>query len=346
MHNKSFTVDGQATIVGGRNIADEYFGTGESALFTDLDVLAVGPAAGEAVKQFAGYWAAASAYPVKQLIAPASPRTVADVRQEWAQSRASPGADEYMQAVRRTPLVTRLLAGALEFEWAPARVLYDDPAKIREPPDKVDTHLLSRLQQALGRPQQELDLVSPYFVPGRQAVEAFQDLIANGVRIRVLTNSLASSDFAPVHAGYVRYREDLLRSGVELFEMKPHGPEVETEHVRLGSSSPSALHAKTFGVDRRRIFVGSFNLDPRSARLNTEMGLVIDSARLSTRLANVLDGPVRELAWQPRLDANGHVTWVDRSADGEQVLSSEPESGWLRRAWLSILSVLPIESLL
>ena len=350
MHNKAFIADSQGAIVGGRNIADEYFDAGAPVGFADLDVLAVGAVARDLSTEFDRYWNSASAYPAASVIAPAAPDAAADVRDTWDRVRQDPSANDYIDAVLETPLVLQLVHGQLAFEWTAAQVVSDDPGKVLKEFSDSELGMLPRLQTALGRPLRELDLVSPYFVPGKGGTRELLELGKRGVRVRVLTNALAVSDVGAVHAGYSKYREDLLRGGVRVYELKPgaapRSRNQQSKHERLGSSSAS-LHAKTFGVDRSRIFVGSFNLDPRSARLNTEMGVVIDSAPLAERLADTFDRIVPAEAYEVRLAPGGEgLRWLERTGDGEVLHRSEPHTGWLRRFWIHFLSLLPIEWLL
>ncbi|HYH40871.1 MAG TPA: phospholipase D family protein [Burkholderiales bacterium] len=350
MHNKSFVADSQAAIVGGRNIGDEYFDAGLAVGFADMDVLAVGRVVREVARDFDRYWNSESAYPAASLIAPAAPDTLAGQRDAWERSREEPGTVHYLDALRETTLVRSLLERSLQFEWVSAEVVSDDPAKVLQSPERRDSHMLPHLTNALGAPQRELDLVSPYFVPGKEGTKALLALVERGVQVRVLTNALATTDVPAVHAGYSRYREALLRGGVRLYELKP-GVDIRSGKDRGGSrgigSSTSGLHAKTFAVDRTRIFVGSFNLDPRSARLNTEMGVVLDSPVLAQRLSGFFDTVVPSSAYEVRLAAAGNgFEWHERSPAGETVLTSEPKSGFLRRFWVEILMFLPIEWLL
>src|SRR5258706_7666209 len=279
MHNKSFTADNRATIVGGRNLGDEYFGAEGTVEFADLDVLAVGAVVPEVSASFDAYWNSASAFPVAALIKPAEAQAAARVREAWARLYERPGAPRYVAALRSTALVQQLVAGNLPLEWGTARVVSDDPAKVLHPPERQDLHMLPRLQAALGKPARELDLVSPYFVPTADGSAALRALAERGVKVRVLTNSLAATDVAPVHAGYAKYREELLRAGVRLYELKPTAKVERDDHP---GGSDASLHAKTFAVDRSRIFVGSFNFAPRSARLNTELGVVVERVRLAS----------------------------------------------------------------
>jgi putative cardiolipin synthase len=354
MHNKSFTADNQLTVVGGRNIGDEYLGAISPVAFADLDVVAAGAAVRDVSAEFDLYWNSVSAYPASSVMEAATPETAARVRAAWAALRDSAPATEYLQAVREMPLVTDLLAGTFALDWVPARVVSDDPSKTLNPPERHDLQMLPKLREALGDPSSELLLVSPYFVPTREGTAALVEMAQRGVAVSVLTNSLAATDVAPAYAGYSKYRHELLRAGVRLFELKgkppPREAGSERERSRMGSSggsSGASLHAKTFAVDKRRIFVGSFNFDPRSARLNTEMGLVLESSTLATRLSDAFDSQIPRLAYEVRLAADGQgLEWIDRSDTGEVRHTRAPESGLLKRMWVGFLSVLPIEWLL
>jgi putative cardiolipin synthase len=353
MHNKSFTADNQVTIVGGRNIGNEYMGAESGVAFADLDVVATGAVVRDVSNEFDSYWNSVSAYPAASVIPAATPETMARVRADWEKLRDGAEAADYVKVVRETLLVTQLLDGTLELEWVPARVVADDPAKVLNPPEREDLHMLPLLEGALGKPMSELDLVSPYFVPAEEGTAALVAIATRGVKVRVLTNSLGATDVGPVYAGYAKYREELLRGGVRLFELKrTAAPETakekdEPEHGGVPGSSGASLHAKTFAVDRSRIFIGSFNLDPRSARLNTEMGVVLDSVPLATRLAQAFDDEVPRVAYEVRLTANGKdVEWIERTDAGEVRHSSTPDASAMRRAWMGVLGVLPIEWLL
>jgi putative cardiolipin synthase len=350
MHNKVFIADNQAAIVGGRNVGDEYFDAGSPVGFADLDVVAVGPVVKEASNEFDRYWNSESAYPVASLIARAPPEASASLREQWETLRQEPRSHDYVKAVRETELVQRLLEGRLELEWATAQVIADDPGKVLRPASEIEKGLLPRLEHAMGRTMRELDLVSPYFVPGKEGTRELRALVGRGVQVRVLTNALAATDVGPVHAGYSKYREDLLRGGIRIYELKPGANTLKRDNQPgdkgIGSSS-SSLHAKTFSADRNRIFVGSFNLDPRSATLNTEMGIVIDSPVLAARLSETLDTAIPLEAYELRLAATGSgLQWVERTAEGEVVHTTEPESSLLRRIWVRFLSILPIEWML
>ncbi len=353
MHNKSFTADNQMTVVGGRNVGNEYFGVDSPVEFADLDAVLTGAAVHDVSKQFDLFWNSESAYPALSVVRSVSKDTVAKVRQGWDQTAQQPQTADYIHALSETPLVQVLNKGTVPLEWVSAHVVHDNPAKALDEPGVEKTYMLPHLIQALGKPLRELDLVSPYFVPTRDGTRTLRTLADQGIKVRVLTNSLAATDVSPVYAGYTRYREDLLRGGnLSLYELKPYRPmdrASRKEHKQASGtgSSSASLHAKTFAVDRNRIYIGSFNLDPRSQKLNTEMGVVLDSPALATRLAKAFDGAIPQKAYEVRLTTDGDdIEWVERTDKGEVIHSSTPEVGVFRRIWSSFLSILPIEWLL
>jgi putative cardiolipin synthase len=346
MHNKSFTADNQASVVGGRNIGNEYFGAGSGVVFADLDVIAVGAAVREVSAEFDLYWNSLSAYPAASFVGAAGPDGAAALIARFAAARADPDSVAYLDAVRGASVVRDVLDRKLAFEWTAARVVYDDPAKTLDTSGRTDLLLFPELVRSTGRPETTLDLVSPYFVPGEDGTAALVALANRGVKVRILTNSLASTDVSAVHAGYAKRREELIRAGVKLFELKATVAHDVPSTYKVGSSSSSGLHAKTFAVDRSRIFVGSFNFDQRSARINTEMGLVIDSPALARELANAFDANLPLAAYEVRLAPDGRLEWIERTVSGEKRYDTEPQTTWLQRSKVEMLSVLPIEWLL
>jgi cardiolipin synthase C len=348
MHNKSFTVDNQATIVGGRNIADEYFGAGSGLTFADLDVLAVGSAVPEVSREFDVYWNSASAYPASGFVGPPMPDGTTNLEAKFVANRGDPESTAYLEAVRATPLVRDLLDRKLNFEWTTAELIYDDPAKTLDTTERTDVLLLPELVRKIGPVEKTLDIVSPYFIPGAAGTEQLVALAKRGITVRILTNSLATSEAKSVHSGYAKRRRDLLQGGVRLYEIKGTAAQhAEESGRRFGSGSSTGLHAKTLAVDSRRIFVGSFNLDPRSARLNTELGLVISSPALAQGLTRFFEVEVPMLAYEVRLAANGSsLEWIERTASGEKHYDTEPESSWSARMGVELLSILPIDWML
>ena len=346
MHNKSFTVDNTVTVVGGRNIGDDYFAAGHGMAFDDLDVVAVGPVVDQVARSFDLYWNSASAFPAAQVLGDVPADALAQLKEKFAAIHADAESAEYLESLRQTPIVTGLCNGDLAMQWEDARLVYDSPAKTLDPETDKAALLLTQLLRTVGDPATGFDLVSPYFVPMAQGTEDLAALAARGVKVRILTNALESTDVGAVHAGYSKRRKDLLRAGVQLYELKrAGGPNGESSRHSGGNSSAS-LHAKTFQVDGKRIFVGSFNFDPRSAVLNTEMGVVIESPELARELQGVFDVKVALLAYEVRLQKDGSIQWIERTSQGQKVYDTEPGVGWMRRFGVGVLSFLPIDWML
>ena len=343
MHNKSFTVDNEVTVVGGRNIGDEYFDAGAAVEFVDLDVLAVGPIVGAVSTMFDEFWNSASSYPATMLVGSQSPQQATQaLRAAFAATHADPRAAPYLAMLNARPLIDEVREREFQFQWSETRLVADDPAKVFS--DRRSLILLPQLLKDTGTPHTQFDLVSPYFVLMREGTRDFEALAQQGVRIRVLTNSLASNDVAAVHAGYEKNRRALLKAGIRLYEMKKTDP---SAGHRGGGSSTGSLHAKTLQIDDASLFVGSFNFDPRSVRLNTEMGVVIQNPAMARELSAYFDSGLVQRAYEVRLSADGgHLEWVDTTAQGTRVLRTEPGASLWRRTLVKLLSVLPIDGLL
>ena len=346
MHNKSFTADAQATIVGGRNVGDEYFDVGKQALFVDLDVLGVGPVADAVEADFERYWNSASAIPAAQVLPAVATEALANFAVAANARAQEPKAAAYLDSIRRSNLVRDLLAGRQALVWAPVRLVSDDPKKGLAHEKESDL-LAARLARILGGVERELYVVSPYLVPTRKGTEIFCGRARAGVRVAVLTNALEATDVLAVHAGYAKRRHALLRAGVKLYELRRSWPARRRWWRAQGfhGSSASSLHAKTFSVDRRRLFIGSFNFDQRSVRLNTEMGFVIDSTAMAAASADTFVHSVPENAYEVRL--HGHrLEWIERNDGAETVHRHEPGSTFWQRAYVTVLGWLPIDWLL
>ena len=257
-----------------------------------------------------------------------------------------PQAHAYVEAAKRSAFIEDLVAGTLAFHWGPVRMVSDDPGKVLGQA-QPDTLLAARLMDILGKPERSVDLVSPYFIPTQQGVEAFASLARQGVRLRVLTNALEATDVTAVHAGYAKYRRPLLKLGVTLFEMR-RGADPGRPREKAGpfGSSGSSLHAKTFAVDGKRVFVGSFNFDPRSALLNTELGFVIDSETMAQAMSAAFDHEIPDLAYRLELDDRDRIVWLERGPGGTKTWTTEPAAPLWKRLYVDFLSLLPIEPLL
>ena len=345
MHNKSFTADNQVTIVGGRNVGDAYFGAEADLLFVDLDVAAIGPVVADVSRDFDAYWASASAYPAERLVAAATPQVMAAVSAEAERVEQSSEAAAYAEAVARRPLVQQMMAGDITLDWAFTHLVSDDPAKGRGDAED-DTFLWARLQRIMKPPTSELVVVSAYFVPGEAGVRYLAGLAQSGVKVSVVTNSLEATDVPAVHSGYAKWRPSMLAAGVELWETKRAAAPAAVRSARSGGSSGSSLHAKTFEIDREQVFIGSFNVDPRSRRLNTELGFVIESPRMATDLSESLPARMAAGAYRLSMGPDGAIRWIEQREGKEIVHDTEPGTTFWQRIGIGVLSLLPIEWLL
>ncbi|HXA09202.1 MAG TPA: phospholipase D-like domain-containing protein, partial [Chthoniobacterales bacterium] len=250
---------------------------------------------------------------------------------------------------RESKFARQLRSRKISFYWGRATIVNDNPDKVLTSSGNADTHLAPTLRGVVDRTRRELFLVSPYFVPGKQGVEILAGVRRRGARVVVITNSLAATDGLPVHAKYKLYRKPLLEAGIELYETKPtagalHEREPDSSRGGTGSGS-SSLHAKTFAFDRRIAFVGSYNIDPRSSKLNTEMGVLFDCPAFAKRLPEKTERDIDRNAYRVELVGN-HLEWVTREGNNQVRFDSEPETSLWKRIKVSVLSWLPIESLL
>ena len=291
MHNKLIVVDNEIGIVGGRNVGDEYFQGGRDFEFGDYDVIAAGPIVNQVSNTFDAFWNSPMAIPIEAL-AEGKPTAddLAAYRDVLGAHRARMIAEDapYMRRLAAGEPLAAVLGGKSSLVWAKAEVIYDSPEKAKVEDGEQGGRLLrQRLGQVAKQVRSELIIVSPYLVPGPAGMKFLESLRDRGVTVRILTNSLASTDMSIVHSGYQAYRAPLLEMGVELYEVRPipGAPLASGHQLKSPSSGRYALHAKVFVFDRERVFVGSMNLDQRSLHLNTEIGLIIDSPELARQIA-------------------------------------------------------------
>jgi putative cardiolipin synthase len=352
MHTKTYTVDDQATIVGGRNIGDEYFDADPDLVFSDNDVMVVGPAANEVSTEFNEYWNSDYAYPVSTLVAPATPKDLKALRHESGDLHAQSATTNYLRAARDGSFANALRAGSVEFHWSPGGIIKDSWRKR----DKSyagwhDDLLITQLKTHIEMASTEIIIISPYFVPGDAVVGVLCEQARRGVSVKVLTNSLASNDVAAVHAGYSKYRIPLLRCGVQLYELNEHIQAAERRYFTwLSDVRKSSLHAKTMIFDKKTMFVGSFNLDPRSLYLNTEIGIVFEQPEIAAPTAEKFDENIERIAFRVELvtDDRGKesLRWHGREGDKQLTLDAEPYVGIGSRATVRLIRWLPIDRLL
>ncbi|MFC0693061.1 phospholipase D family protein [Paraburkholderia humisilvae] len=354
MHNKAMIADNELAIVGGRNLGDEYFSASPTLQFRDIDVLAAGPITADISASFDEYWNDRSAYPLsalnKQQFDPKQLDQTRDaLRKHWHDN-----ADPYnAKPLNATPLALQIEKDELGLTWAHAEFNADSPAKVREPVDDYQSPVIARIRDLVDHAQQEVLITSPYFVPHDAGVKALAGLTARGVKVKVLTNSLAATDAVAVQAGYSPYREPLLHAGVALYEFKP----VQAESARtgvFGSRSRASLHAKTLVFDRKTLVIGSMNLDPRSAHLNTELGLVIHSGPLAEQVAELFDrvtGP--QSSYHVTLSdpsdyffrgsaSHSDLEWTDEEDGRTVTYSVDPNAGLYRNALTGLFLLLPV----
>jgi len=343
MHNKSFTADNQVTIVGGRNIADEYFGSREDAVFGDLDFVAVGPVVDEISASFDAYWNHERAAPIGAFAAmPDDPDAALEaLRRNLQAARERVTKAAYVEALNRSVL-TFLDADSDSFEWAEYTVAVDSPDKSFKDRAPDTATILTPLTESIGAATGEVILVSPYFVPRKSGVESLLALERRGVEVKVVTNSLAANNQFTVHGGYAPSRKPLLKGGVEIYEVRRDAYFSGQEFV-AASGAKATLHTKAFIVDREDFFVGSFNFDPRSAYINTELGVLIRSAELASAAAQRIEASAADGAWEVKLDDRGRLRWHGVGDDGQPVvLTKEPQTSWWDRFLAGFVRILPI----
>lgn len=349
MHNKLFAADNYAVIIGGRNIGDEYFDLKTQLNFRDLDVLAVGPVAAEASASFDEYWNSPHAVPASALLDEAP--TAADlesVRAALAAHRAGLRDSPYVHSLESSSISKEFTSGTFGLTWGTARVIADHPSKVDAPAADRSGFLIERLRREAEGARHEMLVSSPYFVPGAAGVVALTALAKEGVAVSVLTNSLAANDVSIVHSGYARYRAALLRGGVNLHELRVTSDlEARRRDRRLFGSEFVSLHAKYFVLDRRALFVGSVNFDPRSIEHNTEIGLLIDSEVLAREAAALFDlASARTFSYTVTLrdgpgGASDALTWTGENLGGVMRYDHEPDTAWWKRLMVWFAGLLP-----
>lgn len=357
MHNKLFVSDNSVAILGGRNIGDEYFQASSQTEFGDFDILTVGPLVGQVSKSFDVFWNSGLAIPLEALIFGKPFTTTLDqYRAVLAENRDKMAGSPYVVRLAAGDPLAPIVTSGSGLVWAKGEVLYDSPEKEKvENGDQPGRLLRKRLGEAIRGVKSELLVVSPYLVPGDGGVKLLADLRGRGVHVRILTNSLASTDMPIVHSGYQKYREPMLKEGIELYEVRPvlGNPDAKGGggSLRNPSGGQFALHAKVFVLDRRSVFVGSMNFDRRSLRLNTELGVLIESPELARQVIarfNAIAQPANSYVPVLTTDVNGKQTLVWRTEEnGKRVeLQSEPNADVLKGIKTDLLALLPLDDLL
>ena len=348
MHNKSFTVDNQIAILGGRNIGDEYFSANPEVTFGDLDVLIIGPVVKQVSEAFDLYWNDELSYPAIALRGKPPSATEIESRRENLENYADQQKNSpYLKALQESDLSVAIKEKKVRYDWGKAEVIYDLPEKLEHSFTKEELHIAPKVREHMDSAKNELIIFTPYFVPRKGGVEYLQDLSKKGVQVRIMTNSLASTNHSIVHAGYAKHRKELLRAGIELYEVNVKMLNEEEQKKDFGGTK-IVLHAKSFVFDRQKVFIGSLNLDPRSILHNTEIGVVLESEKIANQLATWFDQNKERAAFRLRLetDREGYkkIVWHGLENGEKVTYSQDPHTGFWQRFFTGLLGFLPIDS--
>jgi putative cardiolipin synthase len=354
MHNKSFIADNQIALIGGRNMSNQYYNVSDSYQFSDVDVMLVGSASDEIVHSFDEYWNDDYAFPVKKIV---NPRHYSlrfeSLKQQLEQHSQNISVQNYLDLATRSHAFENWLNSSIQFDWVKAEIVSDSPSKIRSKAKK-EQHLNFQLLNRLEKPEQSVDIISAYFVPEKKGEKMLSELAQNNIQVRVLTNSFKANDVFLVHAFYGKYRKNLLKNNVELYEflsvpetenLNANTEEIaEKAKVSLKGLSQSSLHAKLMAIDQKQVFIGSFNFDPRSAYLNTEIGVLLDSPNLARAVHQTMDQNLSKYAYKLVLNANNKINWKIKRQDGSiKTYLKEPKMKWWQKAGVKVISWLPLE---
>jgi len=350
MHNKAFIADNTSAIIGGRNIGDEYFDARNNLNFVDLDLLTVGPIVTDITKSFNDYWESYWATPIEQL---SKVRVVQkqliklrrNLKDKWHHAKNT----DYFQSLKHSSFAQKITNKQIDFIWAEASLFYDRPEKISKDAAEPTTHIGPQVMPYFNRAKDELIIATPYFVPGNRGVLWFKDKQKNGTNVKILTNSLAATDVIAVHAGYKKYRNQLVASNINMFELKPTAQAAQSKTNKLIEGSRHAsLHAKYMVVDQQYVFVGSANIDPRSECLNTEIGIMVNSPELAKKTIALFNkSSSLESSYQLQINkADNKMVWLTNEKGNEFRYYQEPKASFIKKIAVFIISLLPVESLL
>lgn len=353
MHNKIFTADNQVTLIGGRNMSNQYYNVSDNYQFSDVDVMLVGQAVDDITHSFDEYWNHSYAYPVRNIVNHQQYTLRYEGLKQQLQDHFEQGTvKNYLEISNESHNFDHWLEEDVKLDWVTAKVIKDSPDKIKAKAKK-EQHLNFQMVERLSIPEKNVDLISAYFVPEKKGADHLSALAQSGVQVRILTNSFKANDVALVHAFYAKYREQLLKSGVELYEFLPAIPEEfqnknnsaisKKSKVSLKGLSRSSLHAKLMALDDKQVFIGSFNFDPRSANLNTEIGIILDSEPLAKAIHNTMDTNLSRYAYKLVLDAQDNINWRQKIPEGIKIRTKEPKMKWWQKVGIKVISWLPIE---
>jgi len=345
MHNKTVIMDNAFAIVGGRNIGNHYFGVSKDINFRDIDIAAVGPIVRDVSKMYDYFWNGKWSVPISVITN--KTYTMKDLEKERKKLEKKIRKDRYPYPLAQD---SRQLQNTLKqmlkrFVWAKGEVLYNDPKQMKLARDKQTYTMISSLHDRMSHLQKSMYIESAYFIPRKDGIEHLIGLSKKGIDIRVLTNSLKSNDVLAAYAGYNNYRMELLINGIDIYELRDDaGASKIINHTAADTKVRTGLHAKIMVFDEKDLFIGSFNLDPRSSKINTEGGLYIKSAALTKRvMAYMSEGIKAENAYHLTLDKNGHILWETVEKGKKKVYTSEPKTGAWDKLKVTIFQMMPFE---
>ncbi|WP_423753279.1 phospholipase D family protein [Acinetobacter beijerinckii] len=353
MHNKSFIADHKVALIGGRNMTNQYYNVSDSYQFSDVDVMLVGTAVNDISNSFDDYWNHDYAYDVHEVVKQKSHRlSYESLKQQLDEHYKKVTVQNYLDLTSNSQAIDSLINRDIALDWVKAEVVKDSPDKIKSKAKKQE-HLNFQLINHLEKPEKNIDLISAYFVPEKKGAKILSELAQDGVNVRVLTNSFKANDVAVVHAFYGKYRQNLLENGVQLYEFLPaldkddldkHTEDLAKKaKVSIKGLSRSSLHAKLMALDEKQVFIGSFNFDPRSAYLNTEIGVLLNSPTLARSVHSTMDQNLSKYAYKLVLNAENKITWQRQTPQGPVIYAKEPRMKWWQRAGMKVISWLPIE---
>ena len=344
MHNKSFTVDNQMTLIGGRNIGDEYFDAREEEKFADLDVLAIGSVVSGVSDMFDAYWNHQASMPVSAFAeAPEDlGAALASFDAKISDALANLAASKYAEAVKSS-ILDYMQSDASPFIWAGYDLVFDSPNKVTPKTNKDSGTIMYQMRESIGEVQEELFVLTPYFVLRKEGVEAFRSIRQRNVNVTVLTNSLAANNHTVSHSGYTPNRKKLLEMGVKLYELRA-STDLPSDESKGVQKAKSTLHGKVFAVDRKRIFIGSFNWNQRSLNVDTELGVIIHSPEMATELVEKVSAGFAEQSYEVYLNDKNSLRWKGYDNGQEVILTKEPQTGFWHRFNAGFMRMLPIKS--
>ena len=345
MHNKTVIMDNAFAIVGGRNIGNHYFGVSEDINFRDMDIAAVGPIVRDISKLYDYFWNGKWSVPIS--VISGKKYTMRDLEKERKKLEGKVKKDSYPYPLAQdsSALQRQLNQLLKKFIWTKGEMLWNDPEQMKLAKNEQTHTIINGLHKHLKKVKKNVFVESAYFIPSNEGIEYLIALQNKGIKVRILTNSLKSNDVLAAYAGYSNYRREMLKHGIELYELRNDaGASQIINHVAVKTKVHTGLHSKIILFDEKDVFVGSFNLDPRSSNINTEGGLYVPSTALAKRVMAYMDeGIDLRNAYRLGLDRSGHITWTTIENDKTVTYTSEPKVGIWDKMKVNLLQLLPME---